>query len=85
MLIDIIEEAEVQIVVQNWKTLIKTNDYLLTLDTTLEDGKVLLNFNVHFEVTNAAQASEFLSKENSFLNIKDKILSMANRLDNLGE
>ena len=85
LLINLIEGNDMQTVGENWKSIIKADDYLLSLDALLEGGKVLLSFNVHFEVLNAAEAAEQLQDENLFGNIKSLVQKIANSLDVLGE
>jgi hypothetical protein len=81
----LIDDVDAETVKREWKSSVKTQEMLISLSTAMEGNKVVLNFNVHFEVTTAVAASEKLKTPNLFNEIKTKIDSIAKKLNELGE
>lgn len=81
----LLDAADAQTVVQKWGSSIKTQHYLLSLNAELEGNKVSLEFNVHFEVNSAQEASQFLNKENLYSSIEQITSDITQKLHDLEE
>lgn len=84
--LDALEDQNAQAVNQGWNAVIKSEGYLISVNSNLQgDGVVIFSFNVHCEVQTAAEASEKLSQENLYLNIESKVKALLLKLANKEE
>lgn len=80
-----VDDENAETVKREWKASVKTNDNLLNVHALLEAVKVSINFNVHFEVTSAKEASDKLKVHDIYNKIKTKVNTVATKLSTLGE
>lgn len=76
-----LSDPNADIVRQGWAATASTESRLLSVNATYEAGKVVFNFNVHTEVTSAADAAVSLRVEQIFQQVKDEVLSVLNRFE----
>lgn len=80
-----VDDSDAETVRREWKSSVKSQGSLINISTVLEGNKILISFNVHFEVASAAAASQKLKTPNLFSGVQNKITSIAQQLNDLGD
>lgn len=73
------------IVAQKWGSSIKMQNYLLSVNASLEGDKVFLQFNAHFEAASSTAASQQLTDDKLFTEIEQVTCEIAQKLNDLEE